>query len=290
MTDESKLTTGRTLSVANHDRDVAGYTYVYPVVSRRAGGVSIGINLNPNNACNWRCCYCQVPNLSRGTGPALDWPKFERELHELLNAVCRGDYLAKHVPAQVRVLKDIAFSGNGEPTSSPDFCRAVRHVGKMREHFGLANDVSLVLITNGSLVMKAEVQDGLRALSSLGGEVWFKFDRGSDEAMAQTNGTPIVASKHAKRLVCASRLCRTWVQSCWYTSCAREPDKAQVDDYVHLLELAIDGGALLAGVQLYTLARKPLLSEGQMLGPVTHEWMSQLGARLTAMGLKVAVH
>ena len=49
-----------------HDRDVAGLTYVYPVVSRRAGGVSVGINLSPNNACNWRCVYCQVPNLQRG--------------------------------------------------------------------------------------------------------------------------------------------------------------------------------------------------------------------------------
>ncbi|MCZ7653212.1 MAG: hypothetical protein M5R42_01445 [Rhodocyclaceae bacterium] len=33
-----------------HSRDSAGLTYVYPVVSRRAGGVSIGINPNPNNA------------------------------------------------------------------------------------------------------------------------------------------------------------------------------------------------------------------------------------------------
>ncbi|MBS0311602.1 MAG: radical SAM protein, partial [Proteobacteria bacterium] len=54
------------LTSTNHDRDSAGMTYVYPVVSRRAGGVSVGINLNPNNACNWACVYCQVPNLTRG--------------------------------------------------------------------------------------------------------------------------------------------------------------------------------------------------------------------------------
>jgi len=41
------------LTIHNHNRDSAGYAYVYPVVSRRAGGVSVGINLNPNNACNW---------------------------------------------------------------------------------------------------------------------------------------------------------------------------------------------------------------------------------------------
>ncbi len=57
------------LSPGNHDRDVAGLTYVYPVVSRRAGGVSVGINLSPDNACNWQCVYCQVPDLVRGKAP-----------------------------------------------------------------------------------------------------------------------------------------------------------------------------------------------------------------------------
>ena len=49
-----------TLSTRNHDRDAAGMTYVYPVVSRRARGVSVGVNLNPNNACNSgfiTCCF-----------------------------------------------------------------------------------------------------------------------------------------------------------------------------------------------------------------------------------------
>ena len=55
-------------------------TYVYPVVSRRAGGVSIGINLNPNNACNWRCVYCQVPDLKRGAAPAIELKKFTASL------------------------------------------------------------------------------------------------------------------------------------------------------------------------------------------------------------------
>jgi hypothetical protein len=35
------------LTSINHDRNSAGMTYVYPVVSRRAGGVSVGVNLNP---------------------------------------------------------------------------------------------------------------------------------------------------------------------------------------------------------------------------------------------------
>jgi wyosine [tRNA(Phe)-imidazoG37] synthetase (radical SAM superfamily) len=57
------MTTQNFLTVDDHNRDISGMKYIYPVVSRRAGGVSIGINLNVNNACNWRCVYCQVPNL-----------------------------------------------------------------------------------------------------------------------------------------------------------------------------------------------------------------------------------
>src|SRR4029450_261208 len=109
------------LSTGEHERDVAGLRYVYPVVSRRAGGVSVGVNLNPNNACNWRCVYCQVPGLVAGKGPPIELDVLERELETLLDAIVRGDYPERHVPADARRLSDVAFSGNGEPTSSPDF-------------------------------------------------------------------------------------------------------------------------------------------------------------------------
>ena len=53
----------------SHPREFEENRYVYAVLSRRAGGVSIGVNLNPDKRCNFRCVYCQVPNLSRGTPP-----------------------------------------------------------------------------------------------------------------------------------------------------------------------------------------------------------------------------
>src|SRR5664279_4379653 len=106
------------LKTEDHSRDSAGMRYVYPVVSRRAGGVSVGINLNPNNACNWACIYCQVPNLARGSGPALDLALLETELRTLLTAIVHGDFMQTQVPEGARRLNDIALSGNGEPTSS----------------------------------------------------------------------------------------------------------------------------------------------------------------------------
>ena len=113
------------LNVNDHSRDSAGMTYVYPVVSRRAGGVSIGINLNVNNACNWACVYCQVPGLKRGGPPPIDLGLLDTELRSFLLAATQGDYLLRHVPADARRLVDVAFSGNGEPTSSPEFGAAL---------------------------------------------------------------------------------------------------------------------------------------------------------------------
>jgi len=68
-----------TLKTTNHNRDIVGLKYVYPVLSRRAGGLSIGINFNTNNACNWRCIYCQVPDLTIGAAPEIDFQLLEKE-------------------------------------------------------------------------------------------------------------------------------------------------------------------------------------------------------------------
>ena len=83
------------LTTTDHSRDSAGLRYVYPVVSRRAGGVSIGINLNPNNACNWRCIYCQVPELVRGTAPPIDLALLEQELSGFLHELQHGDFMQR---------------------------------------------------------------------------------------------------------------------------------------------------------------------------------------------------
>lgn len=41
-------------------REFLGNRFVYAVISQRAHGLSIGINLNPNKACNFDCAYCEV--------------------------------------------------------------------------------------------------------------------------------------------------------------------------------------------------------------------------------------
>jgi len=289
VNDAGKVSVPRRLSVVEHDRGFAGLTYVYPVVSRRAGGVSIGINLNPNNACNWRCIYCQVPDLSRGRAPSVDLAHLERELRQMLDAVRYGTYLQDYAPPEARTLRDIAISGNGEPTSCPEFARVIECIVTLRGEYGISGNTGFVLITNGSLASKAEVQRGLSLLSRDGGEVWFKLDRGGDEALRATNGIATSVARQLNRLAVTARSCRTFVQSCWFRRAGSDPPVTEVDDFVTVLEQVHKQGVPLAGVQLYTLARKPQLPEGRELEAVSLPWLAGLANRLRRIGLNVVV-
>ncbi|MFA6179801.1 MAG: radical SAM protein, partial [Candidatus Methylopumilus sp.] len=181
------MTLEKFLTVSDHNRDVSGMRYIYPVVSRRAGGVSVGINLNINNACNWRCIYCQVPNLTRGTPPPIELDVLEQELRTFLNSVIHGDFMQRFVAEQDRQLQDIAFSGNGEPTSAKEFPQVVALVEQVLRDFDLLGTIKVRLITNGSLLDKPAILEAVRHLSRCNGEIWFKVDAGTQQGIARIN-------------------------------------------------------------------------------------------------------
>jgi len=243
------------LTTDDHRRDSAGLRYVYPVVSRRAGGVSIGINLNTNNACNWACLYCQVDNLTRGGPPPIDLDVLENELAGFLTDVLHGDFMQRQGPPEARRLMDVAFSGNGEPTSAPEFAAAVDRVGKVLGKFGLDGQLTVRLITNGSFLHRPEVQAGIRRLGELGGEVWFKVDRVDAAGVAEVNGVPMSPDKIARNLETCSGLAATWVQTCWFGLDGEAPPAMARDAYCELLKPL---AARLAGGHLFGLARPSL--------------------------------
>ena len=49
-------------------------------------------------------------------------------------------------------------------------------IARVRAEVALPEAVKTVLITNGSLIDRPRVQEGLRKMAALGGEVWFKID------------------------------------------------------------------------------------------------------------------
>lgn len=275
------------LRIDNHDRDNAGLTYVYPVVSRRAGGVSIGINLNPNNACNWRCIYCQVPDLQRGAPPQIDLEQLEAELRWMLLQIVQGDFLQTAAPEGARRLNDVAFSGNGEPTTSKQFSQSVEIVARVLQEFSLVGQIKLVLITNGSQLGRPEVLDALAHMRDLNGEVWFKFDRAPDGTFNPVNQVIQTPTQVARRLSAAAERCPTWLQTCLFARDGEPPAEIELQAWLDFVAARLAEGVPLQGVLLYGLARPPMLPEGAGLSALPAEWMEAFKARIEALGVPV---
>ena len=277
------------LSPRNHDRDSAGMTYVYPVVSRRAGGVSVGINLNPDNACNWACVYCQVPDLQRGTAPETDLAQLEAELRAMLDDILHGDFMQTRVPEAARRLNDIALSGNGEPTSARAFPQVIELIGRVMADFDLVGKIKLVLITNGSLADRPRVRDGLAKMAALNGEVWFKFDSATAAGMRAVNQTRISPDKQFERLAGVARLCPTWLQTCVFALDGKPPSAAEQAAYLAALARIRQQSILLQGVLLYGLARPSMQPQASRLSALPAEWLDAFAEKIRAAGLPVKV-
>ena len=128
----------RRLTFTDHRRSLDDNRYVYAVVSRRVGGLSIGINLNPDKSCNFDCPYCQVDRSIPGGDRQVDVERLGLELDRLLTWVADGS-LWDHAPFDttapaLRRVGDISFAGDGEPTSAAEFEEAVRRVIEVRAH------------------------------------------------------------------------------------------------------------------------------------------------------------
>lgn len=279
------------LSHTNHDRDSAGLTYVYPVLSRRSQGLSVGINLNPNNACNWACLYCQVPELKRGSAPPVDIEKLKLELRSLLESHRSGAMSRQfELTPEETPIRDIAISGNGEPTSCPNFFAATQAVGQVAGEHQLLGQIKLVLITNGSLMDRDEVQLGLRHWAQLGGEAWFKVDRGSSAGIAQLNQVHVSMAKVRRNLEACLKTLPTWIQTCLVTVDGNPPTESDTEAYLELLKGALQHGTSLKGVLLYGLARPSMQADAKRLGAISSEWRDQLVQQIKALGLDVRVN
>jgi len=279
-----------TLSTSNHRADIVGLKYVYPVLSRRAGGLSIGINFNPNNACNWRCIYCQVEGLTLGSAPELEFALLEKELRGFLAQALHGDFYQQfHVAEDQRVIKDIAIAGNGEPTSLKEFPAAVALIGQIATELGVFPASKFVLITNGSLIHHTRVREGLKILRQYGGEVWFKFDAADEAQRKRINNAAQGTEAAIQNLVVSSKLCATKIQTCLFACQGQTWSGPQRHAYLEALgrihnETAIDH------VMLYTLARPSGQPEAAELGKCPPEFINDLADDVRALGYGVSVN
>jgi wyosine [tRNA(Phe)-imidazoG37] synthetase (radical SAM superfamily) len=244
----------------DHRRAFADNRYVYAVVSRRSKGVSIGINLNPDKICNFDCVYCQVDRKTPPVVRDVDVPALLAELEDILDRVQSGELYEldryRETPAKLRRLNDIAFSGDGEPTTSPEFPEVVRQVAEVRRQRGL-DDVKLVLITNASRFHHPSVHEALAVLDANNGEIWAKLEAGTEEYYREVDRTTILFQRILDNITEAAQARPLVIQALFLKMHGEAPPAGELDAFcARLNEIKATGGKIKL-VQVYTVAREP---------------------------------
>jgi wyosine [tRNA(Phe)-imidazoG37] synthetase (radical SAM superfamily) len=242
----------------DHRRAWDDFFYVYPVISRRSRGVSIGINLNPDKICNFDCIYCEV---DRTTAPRIRQVNLQilaDELKALLTIWKTGALFEREpfasAPAEWRRLNDIAFSGDGEPTTCPVFLEAVRIADELRRTHATP-ETKLVLITDSACLDRPRVQEGLRLMQQGPHEIWAKLDAGTDAYYKTVNRTAIPLARILRNITETARWLPLIIQTLFLRVHGEPPTTAEIDAYCDRLAEIRTGGGQLLKLQLYTVAR-----------------------------------
>jgi wyosine [tRNA(Phe)-imidazoG37] synthetase (radical SAM superfamily) len=245
---------------ADHGRLYRENKFVYPVLSRRSGGISIGVNLNPDKVCNFDCIYCQVDRRSEAETRFVETDRLREELDSMLDFVSSGriyqDPKFADVPASVQRLNDIAFSGDGEPTTFRNFDEIIASAAELKRRRGL-NDVKLVLITNATMFHRSAVERGLEILDTNNGEIWAKLETGTEEYYQLVERTKIPFRQVLGNITAAARKRPLVIQSLFMRIRGEVPPASEIAAFCDRLNEIVSAGGALKSVQVYTVARQP---------------------------------
>jgi len=272
-----------------HPRSFADFRYVYPVVSRRAGGISLGVNVNLDKRCNFRCIYCQVdrrelaarnlpadrwadsdslesppsedcPGEGSGQERFIDLERLAAELEAGLQMWYSGQLFTfrpfSDLPLELRRLNDIALSGDGEPTLYRNFPEIVACCAEVRRRHRL-EELKLVLITNASLLDQPYVQEGLAILDQNNGEIWAKLDAGSEGYFRQVARSKVPLERIVRNIQEAARRRPLVIQSLFMRIAGQGPPPEEQATYCQRLQEILEAGGQIKMVQIYTIARPP---------------------------------
>ncbi len=243
--------------------------YVYPVLSRRARGLSVGINLSPGTACNFRCVYCQVDRREEPRAAKVDLATLIRELNAVLDTVTGGEIWSDPyftaVPAALQRVNDIAFSGDGEPTAYRNFADTVQVAADAKARHKLT-DVKIVVISNATRFHTVTFRRALPILQANNGEVWAKLDAGSPERFSQINRTAVPFKTVLSNIEWLAREMPIVIQSCFFRLNGAGPSETELELYIARLQHILTAGGQIKLVQLYTIARPPAVAKVTALG------------------------
>lgn len=264
----------------DHRRAWMAFDYAYPVISRRSRGVSLGVNLNPDKVCNFDCVYCEVDRRTPPRRRDVDLDQLEREMAALLDLTVSGELF--QVPPfdsarpEQRRLNDIAFSGDGEPTTERAFPEAVARLAALKAARGLAS-VKLVLITDATRLQAPDVVRGLERMMANQGEIWAKLDAGTEAYYREINRTKVAFSRILENLRATALRWPLTIQTLFLDWKGQGSSEGEVEAYLACIRGLRESGGMIQGIQLYTVARPTPEPEAR---PLPAAEMDRLAGRL----------
>jgi wyosine [tRNA(Phe)-imidazoG37] synthetase (radical SAM superfamily) len=272
MTTQPPLTEATPAKVlfTKHERTFENFRFVYPVLSRRSQGISLGVNLNPDKVCNFDCIYCQV---DRSTAAETTFVETEQLLTELdigLRMILSDDIYHTHkfrsTPPELRRLNDIAFSGDGEPTTYRNFDEIIAACAEIKRRHKL-DDVKMVLITNASMFHRDHVKRGLATLDANNGEIWAKLEAGTEAYYKLVERTTIPFRQVLENITEAAKIRPLVIQSLFMRINSEPPTPVELEAFCDRLNDVTAAGGKIKAVQIYTIARRPAESFVAPLSP-----------------------
>lgn len=249
--------------LSEHSRQFAHLRFAYPVVSRRSRGLSLGLNVNPDKVCNFDCPYCQVDRTVAPRDKLVEFDVMVREIDELLELAVSGEIWETprfaNTPRELRRLNDIAFAGDGEPTTYPRLGKAIQAVADLRAKHGLP-DLKLIVLTNALLLHRQDVLNALLGLRQGGPgsyELWAKLDAGTQPWFEQMAGRNLSLQRIVDNIALCARQLEVTIQSMIPTLDGKDPGETEMVAMAGRINEITGAGGNIRLVQVYTTARKP---------------------------------
>tara|TARA_B100000676_G_scaffold197514_1_gene194128 strand:+ start:154 stop:1017 length:864 start_codon:yes stop_codon:yes gene_type:complete len=245
---------------SNHNRIYGSNRFVYPVLSRRSNGVSLGVNLNPDKVCNFDCIYCQVDRTNRSETRFIEMDQLLAELRTTLDFITSGEFFGdgpfKDIPPELKRLNDIAFSGDGEPTTYKNFDAIISACASLKQELEL-DDVKMVLITNASMFHREHVKAGLQILDENQGEIWAKLEAGTEAYFQIIDRTSFKLQEIVDNIAAAAQRRSVVIQSLFMNVNGVAPSNEELLAFCSRLSEIVTAGGSIDHVQIYTVARPP---------------------------------
>jgi wyosine [tRNA(Phe)-imidazoG37] synthetase (radical SAM superfamily) len=167
----------------------------------------------------------------------------------------RGFPWFRTVPSELLELKEVALSGDGEPTLCPNFAEVVWEVLRIRsqEKYG---SFKIVLITNGTGLDAPAVAKAVNGLSTED-EVWIKLDAGTQAHLNRINRSEASLEKILANILAMGKRRPIVIQSLFPLVDGKGPTKDEIEQYVQRLGELKEAGAQIAMVQVYSAHRPP---------------------------------